>query len=54
MKLEVIANNIGMGNVCLVPFSYLFMRGQGIKIFRVHDVEEVKQGILVFEALLNK
>ena len=33
MKLEVIANNIGMGNVCLVPFSYLFMRGQGIKIF---------------------
>ena len=35
MKLEVIANNIGMGNVCLVPFSYLFMRGQGIKIFSV-------------------
>lgn len=33
MKLEVVANNIGMGNVCLVPFSYLFMRGQGIKIF---------------------
>jgi DNA polymerase delta subunit 1 len=33
MKLEVIANNIGMGNVCIVPFSYLFMRGQGIKIF---------------------
>lgn len=33
MKLEVIANNLGMGNVCLIPFSYLFLRGQGIKIF---------------------
>lgn len=33
MKLEVIGNNIGMSNVCLVPFSYLFTRGQGIKIF---------------------
>ena len=22
-----------MSNVCLVPFSYIFMRGQGIKIF---------------------
>lgn len=33
MKLEVIANNIGMANVCIVPFSYLFVRGQGVKIF---------------------
>lgn len=33
MKLEVVANNLGMGNVCLIPFSYLFLRGQGIKIF---------------------
>jgi DNA polymerase elongation subunit (family B) len=33
MKLEIIANNIGMANVCSVPFSYIFMRGQGIKIF---------------------
>ena len=33
MKLEIIANNIGMANVCNVPFSYIFMRGQGIKIF---------------------
>jgi len=34
--------------------SVLFSLSQGVKIFRVHDVEEVKQGILVFEALLNK
>ncbi|QOI90295.1 hypothetical protein QKU58_gp036 [Pyramimonas orientalis virus] len=33
IKLEVFANNMGMANVCLVPLSYIFMRGQGIKIF---------------------
>ena len=33
MKLEILANNIGMSNVCNVPFEYIFMRGQGIKIF---------------------
>lgn len=32
-KLDVITNNLGMSNVCVVPFSYLFLRGQGIKIF---------------------
>ena len=32
-KLQVINNNIGMANVCNVPLSYIFMRGQGIKIF---------------------
>jgi len=33
MKLEIVANNMGMSNVCLVPMSFIFMRGQGIKIF---------------------
>ena len=33
MKLEILANNIGMSNVCNVPLMYIFMRGQGIKIF---------------------
>lgn len=33
IKLEVLANNMGMANVCLVPLSFIFMRGQGIKIF---------------------
>ncbi len=32
-KLNVINNYIGMANVCHVPFSYIFLRGQGIKIF---------------------
>ncbi len=34
--------------------SIVFSLSQGIKIFRVHNVEEVKQGLLVFETLLNK
>tara|TARA_X000000950_G_scaffold256766_1_gene322455 strand:- start:100 stop:1158 length:1059 start_codon:yes stop_codon:yes gene_type:complete len=34
--------------------SILFCFSQGIKIFRVHNVEEVKQGLMVFENLLNK
>ena len=34
--------------------SIIFSYSQGIKFFRVHNVEEVKQGLLVFESLLNK
>ena len=34
--------------------SVIFSLSQGIKIFRIHNVKEVKQGILVFETLLNK
>ena len=34
--------------------SVLFSLSQGIQIFRVHNVKEVKQGILVFKNLLNK
>tara|TARA_X000001036_G_scaffold353643_1_gene335042 strand:+ start:3233 stop:4291 length:1059 start_codon:yes stop_codon:yes gene_type:complete len=34
--------------------SVLFSLSQGIQIFRVHNVKEIKQGILVFENLLNK
>jgi len=32
-KLQILTNNIGMSNVCSVPLSYIFLRGQGIKIF---------------------
>ena len=34
--------------------SVLFSLSQGIKIFRVHNVKEIKQGILIFETLLNR
>ena len=30
-KLEIIVNNVSMANVCSVPITYLFLRGQGIK-----------------------
>ena len=32
--------------------SVLFLLSQGVQIFRVHDVNEVKQGILVFKKIL--
>ena len=31
-KLEVLNNSVAMANVCSVPVSYIFLRGQGIKI----------------------
>ena len=34
--------------------SILFTLLQGVQIFRVHNVKEVKQGILVFEKILNQ
>ena len=30
IKLDVVTKNIGMSNVCCVPLSYLFLRGQGL------------------------
>lgn len=32
-KLEVLNNNIAMANVTNVPLSYIFLKGQGVKIF---------------------
>ena len=32
-KLQVITNNTAMANVCNVPLSFIFLRGQGVKIF---------------------
>ena len=32
-KLEIIVSSSGMAKVCNVPLSYLFRRGQGVKIF---------------------
>jgi DNA polymerase elongation subunit (family B) len=30
-KLQIITNNCAMANVCHVPLSYIFLRGQGVK-----------------------
>lgn len=32
-KLDIIVNHMGMANVCFVPMSFLFLRGQGIKAY---------------------
>ena len=34
--------------------SVLFLLSQGVQIFRVHNVKEMKQGILVFEKILQQ
>jgi DNA polymerase elongation subunit (family B) len=47
MKLSIIPSNLGMGNVCLVPFSFLFMRGQGIKLFSLVANECMIENFLI-------
>jgi dihydropteroate synthase len=34
--------------------SVLYGLSQGVQLFRVHDVKEINQGILVFDKILNK
>jgi len=46
-KLQTIPNNFGMSNVCLVPFNFIFMRGQGIKIFSLMVNECSMNGLLL-------
>ena len=46
-KLEIIGNNIAMSNVCKVPFPYLFLRGQGVKIFSLVADFCSKEGFLI-------
>ncbi|AII16942.1 putative B family DNA polymerase [Aureococcus anophagefferens virus] len=48
-KLEIVTNNLGMSNVCLVPFSYLFMRGQMIKTLSLVSSECQKENYLIPE-----
>ena len=47
MKLEIIANNVGMANVCSVPMGWIFMRGQGVKIFSLVAKECKEDGFLI-------
>ena len=34
--------------------SVLFLLSQGVQIFRVHEVKEIKQAILVFKKIINE
>ena len=46
-RLNIITNNMGMSNVCSVPLSFIFLRGQGIKIFSLISRECRKDGSLI-------
>jgi len=46
-KLEIVTNNVGMGNVCHVPFYWLFLRGQGVKIYSLVARQCRKEGYLL-------
>ena len=35
LSLDIIPNNMGMSNVCMVPLNFIFTRGQGIKVTSV-------------------
>ena len=45
-KLNVVTNNIEMSNVCFVPMSFLFTRGQTIKLFSLVLKEFRENGYL--------
>lgn len=57
-KLDIITGNMGMANVCYVPLSFIFLRGQGIKIFSLVSKECKQNGLLLpvlkIEKELNK
>ena len=46
-KKKHLENNVGMANVCSVPLSYIFMRGQGVKIFSLVSKECRKKKYLI-------
>lgn len=46
-KLKILVNNIGMANVCYVPMSYLFLRGQGIKAYSLVAKKCRMEGYLI-------
>ena len=52
-KLEVVTKNLEMSNVCYVPLSYLFTRGQGIKLFSLCS-KEYKEKDYLFPVIKAK
>ncbi len=46
-KLDTLVNARGMADVCFVPFEYLFLRGQGIKIFSRVAYEASKRNQII-------
>ena len=46
-KLDILSNSIAMANVCLVPLTFIFLRGQGIKCFSLVADECKKDNVLI-------
>jgi len=46
-KLDILANNIGMSNVCSVPLSWIFARGQGVKTLSLVSKQCKKEGFVL-------
>jgi DNA polymerase elongation subunit (family B) len=46
-KLDILVNNISMANVCHVPMTYLFVRGQGIKSLSLVSKECRRKNFLI-------
>ena len=46
-KLDIYITNCGMAQVCSVLFSYLFLRGQGIKLLSFVSKQCAKYGFLI-------
>ncbi len=47
VKLETLANNVGMANVCRVPLAHIFMRGQGVKIYSLVAKQCADEGYVI-------
>ena len=46
-KLDTLANSRGMADVCRVPVQYIFLRGQGIKIYSAVVYNASKRGQII-------
>ena len=46
-KLDILPNNMNMANVCSVPLSFIFFRGQTIKVFSLIAKECRKENYLI-------
>lgn len=53
-KLDIVANNIGMSNVCSVPLSWIFSRGQGAKTLSLVAKQCAKEDFLIPVMYMDK
>ena len=51
---QIVGNNDSKDRTGGTLASVLFLLSQGVQIFRVHNVNEVKQGVLIFKKILSE